>query len=272
MAKIDIANALKKAGDTARKAKETAVSAAQEGMGKAQAGAKALKDATKKGTDKISDSVTAAVEQRKTEKAKKEADKKAAAEKAAIESAGVKAIAPQNALKIFYFLIASDKEISSAEEEKFDQIGKEFIPDFDKYKSDIIGECKNQLEKIIDPEDYYDALQDGVESALSEEQVSNNGFITPKLLLWDLMTIAYSDKEYSETERRLLKYIVRKLGIAKDIFLEMETILLTINDIEREITWIKTTDRPYLDIENQVKELEKRRNDILASVKALIIL
>lgn len=272
MAKIDIGNALKKAGDTAKKAKDKAVSAAQEGAQKAQAGAKALKDATKKEVDKISESITTSVDQRKTEKAQKEADKKAAAEKAAIESTGVKAIAPQSALKIFYYLMAADGKITSSEQEKFDEIGKELDPDFDEHKSTLFDECKNRMAKIIDTEDSYDALQDGVEAALSEEQISDNGFITPKLLIWDLMTIAYSDKEYDEAERRLLKYIVRKLDIAKDVFLEMETSLLTINDIERELTWIKTTDRPYLEIENQVKELEKRREDILLAIKALIIL
>ena len=272
MIKIDIGNALKKAGDTAKNAKEKAASAAQESAQKAQAGVMALKVATKKEADKISESITTAADQKKTAKAQKEADKRAAAEKAAIEATGVKAISTRSALKISYFLIAADKEIASAEEEKFDQIGKELDPNFNEHKPDVIAKCKNCLEKIIDPEDYYDVLQDGVEDALSEEQISDNVFITPKLLIWDLMTIAYSDKEYNETERRLLKYIARKLDIAKDVFLEMETSLLTINDIEREITWIKTTDRQYLDIENQVKELEKRKNDIFFAVKSLITL
>ena len=66
--------------------------------------------------------------------------------------------------------------------------------------------------------------------------------------------------------------MVRKLNIPKDIFLEMESSLLTIRDIEREMDWIKTTDRPYLAIEKQIKELDKRREDILGAVKALITL
>lgn len=272
MAKIDFGDVLKQAGDLAKKAKDKAVLAAQEGAQKAQAGAKALKDAAEEGADKISESVKSTVDRKKAEKAEKEADKKAEAEKAAIESTGVKAIAPRSAMKVFYYLMAADGEITSSEEEKFDEIGKELDPDFDEHKSTLFDECKNRMAKIIDTEDSYDALQDGVEAALSEEQVSKNGFITPKLLIWDLMTIAYSDEEYNDTERRLLKYIVRKLDISKNVFLEMETSLLTINDIEREISWIKTTDRPYLEIENQVKELEKRKNDIFMAAKALIIL
>ena len=91
-------------------------------------------------------------------------------------------------------------------------------------------------------------------------------------LVWDLLTIAYSDERYDETERKLLKYIVRKLQIDKAVFLEMESSILTILDIEKEIVWIKTTDRPYLTIEARVNELTKRQAVIFDSVKDLITL
>ncbi len=268
MAKIDFSGALKKAGDAAKKASEKAAIAAQVGAEKAQVGAKVLKE----GADKLSESVKTAAEQKKADYAQKKAEKKAAAEKAAIEATGVTAIAPQSAVKIFYYLMAIDRKITPEEEEKFDLIGKEMDPDFETHKEVLIKECSAQMEKIIDAEDYYDAIQDGIEEALSGEQVSNHGFVTPKLLLWDLLTIAYGDDEYGEEERKILKYIVRKLNIAKDVFLEMESSILTVSDIEKEITWIKGTDRTYLVIEKQVKELEKRRDDILFAIKALITL
>ena len=283
MAKFDFGDALKKAGNAAKKASEKAGAAAQIGAEKAavaakigaekvQAGAKTLKDATKKEADKLSESVKTAAEQKKADYAEKKAEKQAAAEKAAIEATGVTAIAPQNAVKIFYYLMTIDRKITPEEEGKFDLIGKEMDPDFESHKEALVKECKAQMEKIIDAEDYYDAVQDGIESALSGEQISNHGFVTPKLLLWDLLTIAYGDDEYGEEERKLLKYVVRKLNIAKDVFLEMESSILTVSDIEKEITWIKGTDRAYLVIEKQVKELEKRRDDILLAVKALIML
>ena len=254
MARFDFGDALKKAGDAAKKATEKAGAAAQIGA------------------EKLSESVKTAAEQKKADYEEKKAEKQAAAEKAAIEATGVTAIAPQSAVKIFYYLMAIDRKITQEEEEKFDLIGKEIDPNFEAHKEALVKECKNQMEKIIDAEDYYDAIQDGIEAALSGEQVSNNGFVTPKLLLWDLLTIAYGDDEYGEAERKLLKYVVRKLNIAKDIFLEMESSILTVSDIEKEIAWIKGTDRAYLVIEKQVKELEKRRDDILFAVKALIML
>ncbi len=294
MAKFDFGDALRKAGDAAKKATEKAgvvaqrgaekaaaaaqmgaekaAIAAQIGAEKAQAGAKNLGQAAKKEADKLSESVKTAADKAKADIDAKKAEMKAAEEKAAIEATGVTAIAPQSAVKIFYYLMAIDRKITQDEEERFDLIGREMDPAFEEHKEALINECKAQMEKIIDAEDYYEAIQDGVEAALSGEQVSICGFVTPKLLLWDLLTIAYGDGEYGEEERKLLKYVVRKLNIAKDVFLEMESSILTVSDIEKEMEWIKGTDRSYLVVEKQIKELEKRRNDILLAVKALIML
>ena len=283
MTKLDFGNALKKAGKAARKATEKAGATAQVGAEKAavvaqvsaekaQAGAKTLKDATKKEVDKISESLKIAAEQRKADAAEKKAEKKAAEEKEAIEARDVMAIAPRNAVKIFYYLMAIDGKITPDEEEKFHLIGKKMDLAFEEYEETIVKECMGQMEKIADAEDYYDAIRNGVEKALSGEQVSNNGFVTPKLLIWDLLTIAYGDGEYGEEEQKLLKYVVGKLNVAKNDFLEMESSILTESDIEKELEWIKGTNRPYLIVERQVKELEKRKNDIFLAVKALIML
>ena len=168
--------------------------------------------------------------------------------------------------------MAVDGTVYHSEEEKFDAIGAELDPNFADSKPDIIKDCQAQLEKVIAPEDYYDVLQDGVEDAIQSSGETAGTSITPKLLVWDLLTIAYSDESYDETERKLLKYIVRKLQIDKAVFLEMESSILTILDIEKEIAWIKTTDRPYLTIEARVNELTKRQAVIFDSVKDLITL
>lgn len=52
----------------------------------------------------------------------------------------------------------------------------------------------------------------------------------------------------------------------------MESSMLTILDIEKEIAWIKTTDQPYLTIEARINELTKRKSVIFESVKDLITL
>ena len=184
----------------------------------------------------------------------------------------ITSISTRNALKIFYYLMAADGEIFHSEEEKFDLIGAELDPSYADHKARIVEECGAQLGKVIDPEDYYDALQDGIEDALISSRATEDSFITPKLLVWDLLTIAYSDESYNETERRLIKYVVRKLNLDKAVVLELESSILTLMDLEKELQWIKTTDRPYLTIEAMVNEIADRKNVIFESVKDLIAL
>ena len=184
----------------------------------------------------------------------------------------IAAVSTRSALKIIYYMMAADGQIFHNEEEKFDDIGQELDPNFKDHKDQIINECQAQLNKVIDPEDYYDTLQDGVEDALIHSRQTADTFITPKLLVWNLLTLAYSDESYDEAERRLLKFIVRKTNVDKAVFLEMESSILTLLDIEKELAWIKTTDKPYLTIEAMVNELADRKSVIFESVKDLISL
>ena len=178
----------------------------------------------------------------------------------------------RNALKVFYYLIAADGKILDEELRKFDEIGAALDPAFEVHKSEIIEECNEQLENTIDPEDYYDVLQDAVGEAIDSSSYDGGSFITPRLLLWNMLTIAYCDGDYAEQERRLLKCVVRKLNIDKAVFLEMENSILTVTELENELQWIKTTDRPYLQIEAMVNRINHRRDTIFESVMALIAL
>ena len=178
----------------------------------------------------------------------------------------------RNALKVFYYLIAADGKILDEELRKFDEIGAALDPAFEVHKSEIIEECNEQLENTIDPEDYYDVLQDAVGEAIDSSGYDGGSFITPRLLLWNMLTIAYCDGDYAEQERRLLKCVVRKLNIDKAVFLEMENSILTVTELETELQWIKTTDRPYLQIEAMVNRINHRRDTIFESVMALIAL
>ena len=178
----------------------------------------------------------------------------------------------RNALKVFYYLIAADGKILEEELRKFDEIGTALDPAFEAHKSETIEECNEQLENTIDPEDYYDVLQDAVGEAIDSSSYDGGSFITPRLLLWNMLTIAYCDGDYAEQERRLLKCVVRKLNIDKAVFLEMENSILTVTELENELQWIKTTDRPYLQIEAMVNRINHRRDTIFESVMALIAL
>lgn len=246
-----LAGALRKAADTAKVAKITVQELAADAKQEIADKTKQKSASTKRTASQNDNKVSATEDNTATE---------------------IKGISVKNALKIIYYLMAVDGTVFHSEEEKFDAIGAELDPEFADNKASIISGCQAQLGKIIDSEDYYDVLQDGVEAAISDTQETSESIITPKLLVWNLLTVAYSDENYDETERKLIKYVVRKLNIDKAVFLEMESSMLTMLDIEKELAWIKTTDRPYLTIEARVNELEKRKNVVFDSVKDLITL
>lgn len=179
-------------------------------------------------------------------------------------------VSVRSALKIVYYLMAVDGTIYHGEEAQYDLIGRELDPGFVYNKGFIIGECAAQLSKATSMNDYYYVIANGVESALSAPHQANDTFISPKLLLWDLLTIAYSDGGYDAAEQRLIRHVVDKTGVDKAVFLEMESSLLTMMDIEKELAWIKSTNRPYDVTDSVVKELTKRKSAIYESIKDLI--
>ncbi len=110
---------------------------------------------------------------------KKAADKADAEEPVA--GSVISAIPIRNALKVIYYLIVVDGVIDDGEIEKFDEIGRELMPDYAGLKESIIEECRSAMECVIDPEDHYDVIRDCVENALLSSGRTEDAFITPKL-------------------------------------------------------------------------------------------
>lgn len=181
-------------------------------------------------------------------------------------------VSSKNAIKIIYFLMAADGKIYQGEEEKFAAVGIELDPMFHKSRSQIVKECDRYLKKVSDSSDYYKVLQAGVEKALESGSKHSNSEIPTKVLVWDLLSVAYSDGAYDDIEHDLIEYVVKKCRVEQSVFVEMESSMLTLRDLEKELEWIKTIDRPYLEIENIVKEIEYRKKVITDSVYDLISL
>lgn len=176
------------------------------------------------------------------------------------------------ASKIMYYLMAADGEIYHNEEEKYLEICHEMYPRFEADKETIIKDCKEQLEKEIETEDHYDVMIEGMADAFAEMNKNVKSGITPKVLLWNMFVVAYSDENYSENERKLIKYVSRKLNISKTVFLEMENSMLTLNALQEEEEWLKNTDRPYAQIESAIKEVEERKATVMESINNLIFM
>ncbi len=179
-------------------------------------------------------------------------------------------IAKKSAIKAFYYLMAVDGEVCGSELEKFNEIGNELDGDsFDKYKASLIKTCREQIDTAIGEGNYYDVIQEGLDEALCSVESQDQG-IAARLLVWNMLAIAFSNDQYSDTERLMISHVVRTTKIDQSVFLEMEQLIKTAASVAKESEWIKGSDKPYAEVRPIVDELEKRQRVILESARALI--
>ncbi len=221
---------------------------------------------------KLPDKITDAKIPEKVKSVFDKKDKNGKDENNSSDGSGLKRISTRSAIKTIYFFMAADGQILQSEEEKLFEIGAELDPAFSEHKDEIIQECQGVLNGINGTDNSYEIIQNAAEEAINSSVETEDTFITPKLLTWDLMTVAYSDEHYDENERKLINFIAEKLEVDKAVFLEMESSIQTMMDLEKELKWIKTTDRPYLTIETMVNEIQDRKTVIFDSIKDLIML
>lgn len=175
------------------------------------------------------------------------------------------------AIKAFYYLMAVDEAITDDEIACFDEIGNELdSAEFLKYREEVIDECEQQIKTIIDAEDHYEVVLEGVDKALSAQTEDVENGVSVRLMVWNMLVIAFSNKNYSAFERRFIKHIVRVLDMDRSVFLEMEQIIKTHSDIVSELEWINQSNRPYSEIRPIVDELERRQKAVLACATQLI--
>ena len=184
----------------------------------------------------------------------------------------VKYIKRNNAVKIIYYLMSADGVVSPEEEERFSLICKE-VKFSDSDRIDCIKQCKSKLGEAIDDEDTADIITENTVKLLSKDEnyyCYGDDKVPPKLLLWDLLTVAYSDGEYSSPEKKLIKKIVRELEIDKSIYLEMDNTIKATYALNKEKEYLSHSDMSWSTVEGYMMEIDKRIKVIENSVKQLI--
>ena len=180
-------------------------------------------------------------------------------------------IQKKSAVSVFYALIAVDGEVGADELQKLDELGNELDPEsYATYRDEVIAEELALHEKLIDEEDLYDVFAEYVHDALGDAVSDLQQGVPSRLLLWDMLTLAFSNNDYAAAQRRLIKHVARVAGIQASVFLEMEQLMQTFITVEKERAWLKTSNRPYSEIEPIVTELDDRIRVLAASAEALI--
>ena len=150
------------------------------------------------------------------------------------------------------------------------EIGNSLDVNFRDHGKAIVKQCSRKLSAAPGTADYDGQVRAGVREAIRSSKVTEDSFITPKLLLWDLFVTANVDGEYTRSESKLIKLVADEYGIDEATFLELETSLQTMAAIDREQAWLDTVDRPYREIEPISDELADRKIVIMESVRDLL--
>ena len=181
-------------------------------------------------------------------------------------------LSSETAILAIHYLMCADGVIHADEEEKLLEVAQELDLQFEEHKAAIKERCEQSVDMSLDREKLYQAIEGQVGALLDQDAPTKDAVVTPKILVWDMIAIAYSDGEYSDKEKALVQFVADKLEVDPTILLELESSMETLEALEEEEQWIKTTDRPYLEIEAHVNEIADRRNVIFNSIKDLVTL
>ncbi len=178
----------------------------------------------------------------------------------------ISVITKEGALKIICLLMSVDKQIKDEELDQYKSIAYEID---NNYNHKLLSDIQKDIAKF-DENDYFDDLLDLTKDILNESLLCSGGDISVKLLLWNLFVVAYSDNDINEDEMRLIRYIARQAKIDKSIILDYENTIKTLQAIENEKEMLKTSDKSFHLVDSKLKDLDKRKKNIMENVMILI--
>lgn len=182
----------------------------------------------------------------------------------------IKVISKKGALKTFYYLMSVDG-VTSFEEDRFQELGDEFLgEEFTTIKDEIISSCNAQIDAISAEDERYDVMQENIDQAIAETVAEVKDGVVPRLLIWDMLTLAHCDDDYSENENRLVSHVARVLQIDKSVFVEMKQLISVADSVRKEQKQLELSNRSYAEIRPLVEEVEQRKLTIVDAAKALI--
>lgn len=180
-------------------------------------------------------------------------------------------IRKEDALKIMYCLIAADMSMKAEEMEMFDSIGRDMDNDYEMNRNAIIDSCNAKITGITNRDEYYDILHEQVSAAIHNSQNSEEGSILPTLLLWNMISIAFAENDYSSNEKRLIRSTARTLGLDEAIPKEMEAAARTMIALMKEEEILQGSDRRFAEVKLHMDEIADRKQTVMANVQALML-
>lgn len=183
-------------------------------------------------------------------------------------------------LKIYSMFMLADGECSAEEQRKLNTLCKEMNIG-DDTKKEMIAYCNGLPIKHGDNSDLI--IQEINKLLVGSSMLSvgssmfswfmgglNHSTNAQVETIWTLINLGYADTEFSNPEKKVVDYLVKKWELKKIIMDELLDTADTILMLTKQKEWLKTTTKSYDEIEKSIHEIDQKIQLMFDNIKASI--
>ncbi|PSM51651.1 hypothetical protein CBLAS_1582 [Campylobacter blaseri] len=175
---------------------------------------------------------------------------------------------------IINFLQLDDKVLIQKEKDRFMEFAKPMMADMFKEKIYFdydFEKLEFLTQMLISQEKKDDSIFKKSKKEIIKELVCDISSCiygrSKTNFLWVLINLAYSDDDFSESEKEVLELIVKEFNIDQEIFEELMEYAETLNATIKQIKFFNDSELPYKEIAPKIKELEETKEEIIKSLQ-----
>lgn len=178
------------------------------------------------------------------------------------ESAGLKGF-----ISLLWCLASVDGVISEKERQTLGELARAFDEGYEAYAEELESDCLARIKANSDEFGWDNAMK--IEA---REIIASMGVTTrdAKLLCWNLLALANSDG-VEQPELDFIRFIGKECGLDPAVFEEFKNYGDAVGEIEAACNALKSSNRPYAEIEPLINEFAERQRIILDAAQALIM-
>ncbi len=168
-------------------------------------------------------------------------------------------------VKLYYLYMIADGYITEDERKMFDDICKDFSIG-EELKNDLVEACE---ELIAQNDDIYELI---ISEKIDEEAKPDTYYLSERSklgsIIWNLVNLGYADKSYSESEKKIVNYLVEKWGLKKEVYYEMVDTADTMLSLVKQKEWVKKNLKKKG--ESKINEIEDNISRLHSDIKLTI--
>ena len=169
-------------------------------------------------------------------------------------------------LKLIYLFTKLEKDCAIAEREKFNFLCDEFKIT-NTTKQNIIGYCECLP---FNDENNFEIVMEEIKKIVDKTKRDTYNERNKKIqsfIVWTLLNFAHIDEKITQSEEKIIYYLVDLWNMDKTLVSNMLDTLDTVSLLQKHIDFLKTTDMPYEKIHSRIEKCEDEIKQIFKDIE-----